>query len=94
VFLALSVLFFFPLASFAQEQSEATQEIGEIILDDDQMINIGIGVIILIIIIGEIILDDDQMINIGIGVIILIIIIAGIVVATRKKSEPHSYKDV
>jgi hypothetical protein len=70
VFLALSVLFFFPLASFAQEQSEATQEIGEIIL------------------------DDDQMINIGIGVIILIIIIAGIVVATRKKSEPQSYKDV
>ena len=70
MFLTLSVLFFFPLASFAQEQSEATQEIGEIILDDDQMINIGIGVIILIIIIGA------------------------IVAATRKKSEPQSYKDV
>jgi len=55
VFLALSVLFFFPLASFAQEQSETTQEIGEIILDDDQMINIGIGVIILIIIIAAIV---------------------------------------
>jgi hypothetical protein len=56
VFLAISVLFFFPLASFAQEPSEgseAIQEIGEIILDDDQMINIGIGVIILIIIIDD-----------------------------------------
>ncbi len=34
------------------------------------------------------------MIDVGIGVIILIIIIAGIVAATRKKSEPQSYKDV
>ena len=58
VFLALSVLFFFPLASFAQEPSEgseAIQEIGEIILDDVQMTDVGIGVIILIIIIAAIV---------------------------------------
>jgi len=73
VFLALSVLFLFPLASFAQEPSEGSEAIQEI---------------------GEIILDDVQMIDVGIGVIILIIIIAVIVVATRKKSEPQSYKDV
>ena len=58
MFLTLSVLFFFPLASFAQEPSEgseAIQEIGEIILDADQIINVGIGVIILIIIITAIV---------------------------------------
>ena len=71
MFVALSVLFFFPLASFAQEPSEGSEAIQEI---------------------GEIILDTDQIINVGIGVIILIIIITAIVVATRKKSEPQSYK--
>ncbi len=73
VFLTLSVLFFFPLESFAQEPSEGSEAIQEM---------------------GEIILDDVQMIDVGIGVIILIIIIGAIVVATRKKSEPQSYKDV
>jgi len=38
--------------------------------------------------------ENHQMIDVGIGVIILIIIIGAIVVATRKKSEPQSYKDV
>jgi len=58
MFLSLSVLFFFPLASFAQEPSDgsvAIQEIGEIILDDVQMRDVGIGVIILIIIIATIV---------------------------------------
>ena len=73
MFLALSLLFFFPLTTFAQEPSEGSEAIQEI---------------------GEIILDDVQMIDVGIGVIILIIIIGAIVVATRKKSEPQSYKDV
>ncbi len=71
VFLALSGLFFFPLGSFAQEPSEGSEAIQEI---------------------GETILDDEYMTDVGIGVIILIIIIAGIVVATRKKSKPGSYK--
>ena len=38
--------------------------------------------------------ENHQMIDVGIGVIILIIIIGAIVAATRKKSEPQSYKDV
>ena len=52
------MLFFFPLASFAQESSEGSEtikEIGEIILDDNQIINVEIGVIILIIIIAGIV---------------------------------------
>ncbi len=43
---------------------------------------------------GEIILDDSQMRYVGIGVFILFIIIAGLALASRKKSESESYKDV